>query len=115
VNKQVLASSARYRVTIQYKTSTTDGDAGFVDTWEDGITVWADVTPIKARQQFENKSVNVDATHTIVVRGNITPTPRESDRIKWTRASTIRYFEILTIENLQERNIRLVITCKERR
>lgn len=52
--------------------------------------------------------------YNVVAEGTRDGLPVEYDRIKWDVNGTIRIFEILTVENLQERNIQTVITCKER-
>jgi SPP1 family predicted phage head-tail adaptor len=107
--KKTLATQARHRITIQSKGSTTDGEGGFSENWIDGDTLWAAIYPIKAVQQFLNRSVNVDATHLIKIRGH--NVVAEWHRVKFGT----RIFEILTVENYQERDFEKVLTCKERR
>jgi SPP1 family predicted phage head-tail adaptor len=107
--KKTNASEFRHYITIQQVGNTTDGDGGFTDNWSDLSSVWAAIYPIRAQQLFQYKSINVDATHIIKVRGETTIL--EENRIMWGS----RIFEILTIENIQERGIEKVITCKEQR
>jgi head-tail adaptor len=107
-NKKSLATVLRHRVIIESNSGTTDGEGGFVDTWTTTIAdVPASVDPIQAKQIFQYRSVNVDATHWIKMRGYISIT--ESDRIRWGT----RIFEILVIEDIQEMGILHFITCKE--
>jgi SPP1 family predicted phage head-tail adaptor len=111
--KKSNATEMRHYIVIQSNTSTTDEEGGFTENWSDGETVAAAIYPISAQQQFNFKSVNVDATHYIKIRGEITIA--EADRIKFENEGLTRYFEILTIENIQERDIEKFITCKETR
>jgi SPP1 family predicted phage head-tail adaptor len=106
--KKSLATEARHRITLQQKQSTTDGEGGFDGNWTDVKTVWASISPIKAIQQFMYKSVNMDGTHLIRVRG--LEVVAGWNRVKFGT----RVFEILTVENIQERNFEKVLTCKER-
>lgn len=51
----------------------------------------------------------------IVAAGTIDGLPDEHDQIDWTINGRTRTFDILTVENMQERDIQVVITCKEYR
>ena len=109
--KKTIATEARHRITIQAKNSTTDGEGGFADSWTDDTTCWAALYPMHAVQQYLYKSVNVDATHLIKIRALSMDVFPEWNRIKFGT----RIFEILTVENIQERDFQKMITCKERR
>jgi len=108
-NKKTLASRLRHRVYIQTSTTTADGEGGHSQAWVDDRAVWASVDPIQARQRQEYASVSVEATHLVRVRGD--QTVSEENRIRFGT----RYLEILTVENIQERGIVKVITCRELR
>lgn len=107
-SKKTLASRQHHYITIQTKTKVSDGEGGFDVTWTDGDEVPAAIFPIRADQKFEYDSINVHATHRIEIRGLITVS-EDTNRFRFGS----RYFEILTSENLQERNVVNVITCKE--
>jgi SPP1 family predicted phage head-tail adaptor len=107
--KKTLATELRYQVWVQSKVISPDGEGGQIETWKNVRQFFAAIDPIQARQQFAYKSISVEATHLIKVRGG--SAILETDRIEWSG----RTFEILTIENIQERSIVKVITCKERR
>jgi len=109
-NKKSLATILRHRVNIESHMGTTDGEGGFIETWATVIAnVPASVDPIQARQVFQYRSVNVEATHWIKTRGDVSIA--ESDRIRWGT----RVFEILVIEDIQEQGIVHLITTKEAR
>jgi SPP1 family predicted phage head-tail adaptor len=114
--KKTLSTQLNKRVQIQTVQSVSDGEGGFTDTWtpiknqDETIKLfWAGIQPIKATQQAEYKSINVDATHLIKLRGAVAV--NEKDRIVYGT----RIFEILTIENIQERGVLKLCTCLERR
>lgn len=109
IRKQ-LVTLLRHRVDIQTATRSSDGEGGVATTWTTTQSdIPAAVDPIQARQQYQYKSVNVDATHFIKMRGEITVT--EKQQIVWGS----RTFEILTVEDINENGILKFITTKERR
>lgn len=196
-----LIETANHRVWFQQPIKTRDGIGGFTTVWESFLPRYVAIQPMTADQQFKYRSVNVDATHIVKVRGyldiptavkrigttwaitwtafadcttvkieysvndgtfvSITastandgshnwtiPTEARGDRVyvrvtnnqnttvysdtdqylvipTTVTATTVdesfqilwgtRTFEILTIEDLQERNFVKLITCKERR
>lgn len=60
-------------------------------------------------------SYDLSDPYNIVAEGTIDGLPNEHDRVKWDLNGVIRYYEILTVENIQERNIQCYLTCKEMR
>lgn len=66
------SSSAKQRVTIKYRTSTPDGEGGFIITWNNRPGIWADIFPMSARQKYEYESINVFATHYVKILGDLT-------------------------------------------
>lgn len=106
--KKTLATQCCNYVYVQTLTRSSDGEGGFTQSWTTGRMLPAAISPIQARQQFENRSVGVDATHLIKIRG-LEDIDEKNDRFLFGS----RVFEILTVENIQERDIVKVITCKE--
>lgn len=107
--RKTSASVMRHYIEIQTVSRSDDTEGGVSVSWSTTATVAASVDPIKAIQQFNYKSVNVDATHLIKIRGEIAIS--ELNRIKWGS----RTFEILTVEDINENGILKVITTKEAR
>lgn len=95
------------RITIQEATETSDGRGGFTEGWLDTMTCWACIEPLFAKQIFEYRSLNVNASHRIKVRASITV--EENNRILYGT----RIFEVLTVENESESEVVKWITCKE--
>jgi SPP1 family predicted phage head-tail adaptor len=107
--KKSLASELRHRVTIQRKTTTTDGEGGVTEAWATLQSVYAAIYPIRADKLSQYNTENVDASHIIKLRGYITIL--EKDRIVFGN----RTFEVLTVENIQEVDMLQIVTCRERR
>jgi len=105
-----LATELRHRIVIQYLSKVSDGEGGCVESWHTRSNVYAAIYPIRAQKVWEYRSINVEATHIIKIRGRIDLT--EVDRIYWDVKDKL--FEILTIENIQEQDWVKWITCKER-
>ncbi len=106
-NKKSLATVLRHRLELQTKQPVSDGEGGFIEEYTTTYSFWGSLDPIKATQVFEYRSINVDATHLVKARGELTIT--NTQRIKFGT----RYFEILYVEDIQERSILKVVTCKE--
>lgn len=102
-----LASRAKHLIWIQEKIQTADGEGGFNDVWTNVKQLWAEVSPIQAKQVFQYRSISVDASHFVKIRGYAGIT--EYQRIDFGG----RYLEILAIENIQESDFELFLTCKE--
>jgi len=107
-SKKSLATRRRHQVTVQEMVSVSDNIGGETISWRDLHTdIWAEIIPIQAKQQFQNKSVGVDATHLVNIDGLIVIL--EKYRIMFGS----RVLEVLTVEKIQERAFEQVITCKE--
>lgn len=84
VPKKSDTSQCRRRIVFQQAVQTPDGEGGFSTAWVNFLPRWASVVPIRADQQFEYKSVNVDATHHIKTRGYLTlPTFTKWEGATW--------------------------------
>lgn len=91
-------------------------------TLNDGLYDWIIPTAAIGRRVIVRVMHLTDTTsyiltdpYNIVEENAVDGLPNEYDQIIWTVNNTTRTFEILTVENLQERNIQAVITCLERR
>lgn len=113
MNRQAQKSFATVKnkyITIQEKRGVPDGRGGVKVEWVDiPDRIWCSLDPMRAVQRFEYKSISVEATHFVKTDGY--NDIKEDNRLKYNN----RVFEILTIENIQERDFELFITCKERR
>jgi SPP1 family predicted phage head-tail adaptor len=107
--KFTLASECRHYITIQRATVTPDGEGGTRRTWTTTASVWAAIYPMRANRVYELAGMDVQATHNIKLTGYIDI--NEKDQILFDG----RVFEVLTVENLQESEFCLWITCNELR
>jgi SPP1 family predicted phage head-tail adaptor len=108
--KKSLASECRHRINIQTLSSVSDGEGGFTTAYTDGSNYWAAIYPMSAAQVKEYRTINVNADYLIKIRGNIT-VAEKTNRIRFGA----RYFEVLTVMDLQERGIVKHVACKEER
>jgi SPP1 family predicted phage head-tail adaptor len=106
-----LSTETRGYAFIQSKNVVDDGRGGQNVTWENTTLEPHAMAfiPMRAKQVFEYKSLNVEASHVIKIRGEIEVS--ELNRIVWDG----RVFEILTVEDVQERGVVKWLTTIERR
>ena len=98
----------RQQVTIQAYRKSRDSYGAEVETWTDLHTgVWASVEPLIGREYMAAKQLTADVSHKIRIRYIKGLSPEM--RIVWGT----RYFEIVSIINVQERNRELVIMATE--
>jgi len=105
---QALSSVLRHQVDFQYKANTNDGEGGRLEGWISRGVTWASVDPITAKQRNYYNSLSTEVTHIVKIRGDVICS--DTDRLVFGE----RIFEILTIENIQERDILKMVTCNER-
>lgn len=109
IDRKGASTRKRHPIMIQEKVSVSDRAGGFDTSWKDKKRTKASIIPMKSNQIFDLKTVGVDGTHFVGIRGKISIS--ESDRILFGT----RIFEILTIDNFQERNVEKLCVCNEKR
>ena len=62
------AGDLRHRVTIQSKTDTPDGMAGFTTTWATFATVFGAIWPTSAKELILNQQLRGTVTHRVRIR-----------------------------------------------
>ncbi len=109
--RKSLASQCRHYCNIEERHYTDDGQGGTTDIWAVvSENVPMSLTPLNARRKEEYRTFNVDASHEIKLRGEITLVESNNKITFGTRT-----FEIKTIEDVQERGVELICICLERR
>ena len=85
------AGRYRHRVTIQRVTETKDADGGYVKTWADLATVWAEIRGVGGREYFDKDVVTSEVSCVFIIRfrSDLVPT----DRLSWNGDS----YEIVAI------------------
>lgn len=109
--RKSLSTETRDYGYIQSCTSISDGRGGETKSWVNAPPEpqALAILPLSAKQITYYTSINVEATILIKMRAEIVI--KETDRIK----VGTRIFEVLKIENIQERGIVNWVLCKERR
>lgn len=97
----------RHRITFQRKAKVQNEYGEEIADWVDVASVWASVNPISGREFFAAEAVNSEVTHKINMRYRSGITP--DMRVKFKE----RYFQIIVVMNLQEKNVELQLLCKE--
>lgn len=114
---QIEIGELRQRITFQQRTVTGQDSTGAQQyAWVDFATVWADVKPIGGREIFAAQQVYPDADTRVTIRWRRDLDP--SMRIYWRRPSAgafvERQFDILAINDINERHHQLEIIALER-
>lgn len=94
-------------ITIQQSTSAPDGYGGQVKTWVDYLSVWAAIRPLNGKELIAASATQNETTHTITFPYITGVTA--AHRITYNG----RYFNILNVINVEERNRELQCLCSE--
>ncbi|BER92691.1 phage head closure protein [Atrimonas thermophila] len=97
----------RHRVTIQRLNRVPDGMGGYEEQWQDVVSLWAKVEPLKGRERFVAQQAQSEVTHRITTRyySGIEPQMRVVYRN--------RNFDIEVVINVDEKNEWLELQCVE--
>ena len=95
------------RITIQTKTTTSDGFGSHNEVWANLAIVWAEINPISNKNVFEANKIDDKTTHIITIRYYTSLTTK--DRIKYGD----RIFNIIGIINPLENNKIMQIKVEE--
>lgn len=97
----------RHRAILQRKEITQDELKQQTETWVDFAYIWAAIQPLAGREYFSARQENAEVTTRITIRylKDVKPDMRVMFNEK--------VYEILSVINQDERNISLVLMCKE--
>ena len=95
------------RITIQIPTKAPDGMGSFTITWTDHATVFCAIWPLMGRELVQAMQTDMVVSHRIRIRY------RSVFRPDWRIKRGDRYFNIVSIVNVGERNEWLDLMCKE--
>lgn len=107
------AGALRHKVLLQTFVGTRNTTSGRFDKtepsdWSTTYTSWSMVEPLSGTELIEAQAIEADVTHKITTRWVSGVTP-DMQAVFGTRE-----FGILSVLNTGERNIELVLLCKER-
>jgi SPP1 family predicted phage head-tail adaptor len=103
------------RLTFWKETRARDSFQEEIVTWAQLATVWGAVTPNAGRKMYEAMQANSEITGQINIRyrSDIRPDMRITVNSTATPEAPVRYFEIVSIKDIEERHAELVIYYKE--
>ncbi len=100
----------RHLVELQNYSTTVNSDYGEpVKNWTKIAYAWANIKPVSGQVKEQGNRETASVTHSIVIRYNADLD--ENCRIKWED----RIFEIIAVQNYQERNIFMIVTAQEQK
>ena len=101
------AGKLRHRVTIQKLEEVDDGYGGIEEKWQDMITVWAVVEPLRGNERYTAQQVQAELTHKVTIRYK--PGIKPDMRLKYGD----RILEIEAVIDVEERHRWLELLCSE--
>lgn len=101
------AGALRHQITIQSATETQNAFGEPAKTWATFATVWAAIEPISGREFYQNRQIGGEISHRVEMRYLSGVTPKM--RILYGS----RYFDIESVINEKERNVKHILMCKE--
>jgi SPP1 family predicted phage head-tail adaptor len=96
------------RLTLEAAIETPDGAGGVSRGYAAGVTIWARMTPLSARDAVQAAAAGIAVTHRIVIRAGVAVTTR--DRLR----EGARIFRIVTVRQQDSSGRFLVIEAEER-
>jgi SPP1 family predicted phage head-tail adaptor len=102
---EIRACDMRHTIVFQAENSTADGAGGFTAPWAsptDVATVRACVEPLRGFERLRSMQLENPVTHKITTRFRTGLKPEH--RIKFTNNGETRFFNIVSIINIEERN-----------
>lgn len=97
----------RHIITIEQATGTQDEYGAETKTWSEFAKLWAEIYTKKTTEHVVNDKIT--PVSMVILRTRYKPGITEAMRI--VKGSTV--YEILGINNIEERNITLEFTCKK--
>jgi len=101
------AGELNKQITLQKPTPTVNGYNEEAPGWTDVATVWAAIDWQSGRRYEAAKQLNAEVQGVIRIRY------RSDVKPEWRLKYGSRYFEIITISNVKERNAELQLNCKD--
>lgn len=97
----------RHCLKVLSRTLTADAGGGQAEAWSAGSQFFGSIQPVSGRERFRTGSLDASVTHRITCRyrSDLNPTKRIG--------FGTRVFRIESIQNVEERNIKLVVYVEE--
>lgn len=110
------AGDLRRRITIQLKGTAADTFGQASTSWTDFLTCWAAISPLSGRELVTAQAINAEITHQISIRyleSLANPMQVAAMRIVYQNGGVTRYFNVLSSQNVDERNRELLLSASE--
>ena len=106
-SRKVCTGDLRDRITLQDR-SIAPEEIDFTENFSNNIEVWAMIATVRGLESFDGVNVETLVTHNIYIR--FLPGVTEETWVLFDD----RRFDIVDVENLDERKTFLLLRCKER-
>jgi SPP1 family predicted phage head-tail adaptor len=107
------AGALRKRITIQVRSPGVDDYGGQQNNWQDVATVWGEITPGGGHKGEIGGGVRDVTNHLITLRYSKGLTAKNRIKYSDSRLGLDRYFSIVTVNNMEERNKEMQLTVVE--
>lgn len=98
----------RHRVTVAKYTETKGTTGQVIKSYTDSATRWAMIKSLTTRELLQAQQIHAEMTHEVWLRYPLNVSPK--DRVTFGE----RIFEILGVQNIDERNRFIKLMCVER-
>lgn len=103
----------RHRVTLQSPGETQSATGAMTKTWTNVATVWAQLTPNSGRAFFEAQQEQSEISIRVIIRySSVVKAVDNTWRVQIDQ-SPLRYLNIDSVTNFQERDRMLSLDCSE--
>lgn len=109
LKNMIQIGSLRHRITIQEFSTSKDSFGAEVKTWRDFAKVSASIKPLSGKELFNVQQLHAEATVKVVIRYI------EGLNTSMRLLFKDMVYDILSISNIEERNISQHLLCKERK
>ena len=111
----IRSGDLKHKIIIQEKTGTADGMGGETLVWSDLYPTRAAIWPMKATEVVDAMKLEHRVANKIRIRHPRTFEIKADMRVKWFDhiAKVDKYFNIISIINVDKRNVLLELICSE--
>lgn len=96
------------RVYLQAEMQASDGQGGFISSWENIAELWASITPLNGYEKFQAGQLQTPLTHKVLMRYRSGITTK--NRLLYGS----RVLEVKEVVNTNEDNVFLQLKCLEK-
>ncbi len=102
-----ISSRMRHRVIIEQPDDSLDGSGGLTREWQEVVTLWAEITPLRGNERLRAMQLASNVTHRLQLRYHAGLTA--ATRIRWND----RIFNIQVILQSEPENGKMTLLVEE--